>query len=148
MVGFPGGASGKEPACQCRRRKRCRFDPWDGKIPWRRVWQPTPYSCLENPMDRGAWQATVHWVTQSQTRLNLLSTQAHHNKNIRQSLTHPVFKSVVWRIELLWHKMELASACTDFEEIFQSILNTSFLIYPEVKAFIKLKRANSISCIK
>ena len=41
-MGFPGGASGKEPACQCRRPKRCRFDPWVGKIPWRRAWQPTP----------------------------------------------------------------------------------------------------------
>ena len=41
-LGFPGGASGKEPASQCRRHKRCRFDPWVGKIPWRRVWQPTP----------------------------------------------------------------------------------------------------------
>ena len=36
------GTSGKEPICQCRRRKRCRFDPWIGKIPWRRKWQPTP----------------------------------------------------------------------------------------------------------
>ena len=32
----------KEPACHCRRRKRCRFDPWVRKIPWRRAWQPTP----------------------------------------------------------------------------------------------------------
>ena len=31
--GFPGGASGKEPACKCRRHKRHRFDPWVGKIP-------------------------------------------------------------------------------------------------------------------
>ena len=38
-VGFPGGISGKEPACQCR---RCGFDPWVGKISWRRAWQPTP----------------------------------------------------------------------------------------------------------
>ena len=37
--GFPGGISGEEPACQCR---RCRFDPWVGKILWRREWQPTP----------------------------------------------------------------------------------------------------------
>ena len=36
---FPGGTRGKEPACQCRRR---RFDPWVGKIPWRRKWHPTP----------------------------------------------------------------------------------------------------------
>ena len=40
--GFPGGAHGKEPICQCRRCKRCGFDPWVGKIPWRRPWQPTP----------------------------------------------------------------------------------------------------------
>ena len=38
----PGGASGKEPTCQCRRYKRCGFDPRVGKIPWRRAWQPTP----------------------------------------------------------------------------------------------------------
>ena len=39
---FPGGTSGREPACQCGRRKRCRFDHWVGKIPWRSKWQPTP----------------------------------------------------------------------------------------------------------
>ena len=40
-VDFQGGARGKEPVCQCRRHKRCRFDPWVGKIPWRRKWLPT-----------------------------------------------------------------------------------------------------------
>ena len=39
---FPGGTSGKEPACQCTRDKRCGFSSWVGKIPWRREWQPTP----------------------------------------------------------------------------------------------------------
>jgi len=34
--------SGKESTCQCRRYRRCGFDPWVGKIPWRRKWQPTP----------------------------------------------------------------------------------------------------------
>ena len=38
--GFPGGDSGKESTCQCRRRKRRGFDPWVRKIPWRRKWQP------------------------------------------------------------------------------------------------------------
>ena len=38
---------------------------------------PVQYSCLENPMDRRAWQATVHWVTESQTQLKQLSTHAH-----------------------------------------------------------------------
>ena len=41
-MGFLGGASGKEPACQCRRRKTCGFNPWARKIPWKRAWQPTP----------------------------------------------------------------------------------------------------------
>ena len=39
--GFPAGASGKESACQCRKCKRHRFDPWVGKIPWSRKWQHT-----------------------------------------------------------------------------------------------------------
>ena len=41
-MGFPGDATGKKPACQHRRHKRCGFDPWFRKIPWRRAWQPTP----------------------------------------------------------------------------------------------------------
>ena len=42
LRGFPGGASGKEPASQCRRHKKRGFNPWVGKIPWRRAWQSTP----------------------------------------------------------------------------------------------------------
>ena len=40
--GFRGGTNGKEPPCQCRRHRKCRFNPWVRKIPWRRAWQPTP----------------------------------------------------------------------------------------------------------
>ena len=41
LVGLlPRWHSGKESACQCRRPKRCVFNPWVGKIPWRRKWQP------------------------------------------------------------------------------------------------------------
>ena len=39
-MGFPGGTSGKEPTCQCG-DMRGRFNPWVGKIPWRKAWQPT-----------------------------------------------------------------------------------------------------------
>ena len=42
---FPGGTSGKEPACHSRRHKIRRFAPWVRKIPWRRKWQLTPV-CL------------------------------------------------------------------------------------------------------
>jgi len=40
--GFSGAARGKEPVCQFKRHKRCVFDPWVRKIPWKRAWQPTP----------------------------------------------------------------------------------------------------------
>ena len=38
---------------------------------------PLQYSCLENPMDRGAWQATAHGVAKNQTQLKRLSRHAH-----------------------------------------------------------------------
>ena len=41
-MGFLGGASGKESTCQCRRCKRCGFNPWVRKISWRRKWHHTP----------------------------------------------------------------------------------------------------------
>ena len=67
---FPGGTSGKESACQCRRCQRCGFDTWVRKIPWRRACQPTPVFLLGNPMDRGAWWATGHGVIPSWTWLS------------------------------------------------------------------------------
>ena len=41
IQGFPGGTSGKEHACQCRRHKRSGFDPWVGKTIWRKKWPAT-----------------------------------------------------------------------------------------------------------
>ena len=38
-IDFLGGATGKEPACQCKEHE---FNPWVGKVPWRRKWQPAP----------------------------------------------------------------------------------------------------------
>ena len=70
---FPGGTSSTEIACQYRRHKRPRFNPWVRKIPWRRAWQPTPVSL---PRDRGAQQTMVHRVTESRTQLKQLHTDA------------------------------------------------------------------------
>ena len=50
--------------------------PGLGRSPGAGNGNPLQYSCLENPMDRGAWWATVHGVAKSQTRLKLLSTHA------------------------------------------------------------------------
>ena len=56
------------------------FDPWVGKIPWRRAWQPTPVflpgECLGQ---RSLVGTTVHGVTKGQTRQRRLSTQLIHN---------------------------------------------------------------------
>ena len=51
------------------RHKRCSLNPWVRKISWSRKWQPHS-SILENPMDRGAWWATVHGTTKSWTQLS------------------------------------------------------------------------------
>ena len=67
LQGFPGGPSGKEPTCQYRRSKRCRLIPGFGRSPGEGNDNPLQYSCLGNPMDRGAWQATVHGVAKSWT---------------------------------------------------------------------------------
>ena len=76
---FPGGASGKQPTyrAEVKVRSLSRDLPGGGNG------NPLQYSCLENPLDRGAWQATVHRVAQSQTRLKRLST---HNMQLSQVL--------------------------------------------------------------
>ena len=58
----------KETACQCRR--------WLGRSPGEGHGNPLQYSCLKNPMDRGAWWAAVHRVTKNQTQLKQLCTHA------------------------------------------------------------------------
>ena len=82
--GFPGGASGKEPACQCRGCKRHGFDPWVQCLgregPLELHSNSLQYSCLENPMDRGAWQATVCRVAKSWTQLKRLSSSSRRKK--------------------------------------------------------------------
>ena len=73
IYGFPDGASGEEPTCQCRRHKRLGLIPESGRFPGGGNGNPLQYSCLENPMDREAWQVTVHHVTKSQAKVNNLA---------------------------------------------------------------------------
>ena len=74
--GFPGGVRGKEPACQCRRRKRdAGLIPGSGRSPAEGNGNWLQCSCLGNPMDRGTWPAAVHRVARSQTQLKCLSCQ-------------------------------------------------------------------------
>ena len=58
--GSPGGATGKEPAYQCSSHKRHGLNPGLGKSPRGGRGNPLQCSCLENPMNRGAWRAIAH----------------------------------------------------------------------------------------
>ena len=65
LRGLPSGASGKELTCQCR---RLGFDPWVGKIPWRRAWRSTSVVLPgESQGRRNLAGYTVHRVTKSWT---------------------------------------------------------------------------------
>ena len=63
--GFPGGSDGKESACDAG---DLGLIPGSGRRPGGGNGHPLQYSCLENPIDGGAWWATVHGVTKSWTR--------------------------------------------------------------------------------
>ena len=83
-MGFPGGADGKEPTANAGDIRDVGSILEPGRSPEGGHINPLQYSCLENPMNRGAWRATVHRVTKSLTRLKLLSIHAlinlrHHS---------------------------------------------------------------------
>ena len=62
MLGLSWWLNGKESACQCKRRRRCWFDPWVRKILWRRKWQPDPVFLPGKSHGQRSWQTTIHEV--------------------------------------------------------------------------------------
>ena len=68
--GFPGGRVVKNPSANARDEGDAGLIPSLGKSSRGGNGNPLQYSCLENPMDREAWQTTVHGVAKSQTRLS------------------------------------------------------------------------------
>ena len=69
--------------------------PGSGRSPGGRHGSLLQYSCLENPMDRGAWRATVHRVVQSWTQLKRLSTQAR--VHIHTYITYIIYIYIKFR---------------------------------------------------
>ena len=67
LMGFPSGSDGKESACSAGDLGSI---PGPGRSPGEWNGKPLQYSCLENPMDRGAWRATVHGLKKSRTQLS------------------------------------------------------------------------------
>ena len=70
-LSFPGRSDGKESACHAGDPGSI---PGSGGSPGEGNDNPHQYPCLENPMDRGAWQARVHWVPKRRTRLRNFHT--------------------------------------------------------------------------
>ena len=87
-LGLPPWLTSKRICLQCRRHKRCGLYPWEGKISWRRKCNPLQCSCLENPKDRGAWQAIVHSVLKSQIQLSAHTHTYTHTHAHTHTHTH------------------------------------------------------------
>ena len=71
FLGFPDGSAGEESTCKAGDIGDACLGPGLGRPSGRGNGNLLQYSCLERPMDRGAWQATVQRVTKSQTRLSI-----------------------------------------------------------------------------
>ena len=74
--GLPGGSVGEETACNAGDTGSI---PGSERSPGGGHGHPLQYSCLENPMDRGSWRATVHRITKSHTQRLSIHTHAHVN---------------------------------------------------------------------
>ena len=76
LSGLHRGLRGEKSACNAEAARDTGSIPGLGKFPGGGYGNPLQYSCLENPMDRGPWRATVHGVTKSQTGLKHLAAAA------------------------------------------------------------------------
>ena len=65
--------------CPCRRCKRQEFDPWVGKIPWRRNGNPLPYSCLENSWTQEPGRLNT-WGHRELDKIERMSTHTYSRK--------------------------------------------------------------------
>ena len=68
-MGFPNCSVGKESECNAGDPGASGSVPGLGRFPGEGNGNPLQYSCMENFIDRGAWSATVHWVSKSHTQL-------------------------------------------------------------------------------
>ena len=92
----------KNPSANTGRPKRHRFDPWVGKIPWRRAQQPIPVFLPAESHDRGAWLAAVHRVAQNLIWLKWLSTHACKGSYSRVLSTKALLLLLLSRFSRVW----------------------------------------------
>ena len=92
-MGFPGDSDGKESACNIGDLGSV---PGSGRSPGEGNGTPLQYSCLENPMDGGAWWAAVHGVAKTQTRLSDFTSTFQFHALEKEMATHS--SVLAWRI--------------------------------------------------
>ena len=104
--GFLGGSSGKEPSVSAGDIKDEGLIPGSGRSPGEGHGNPLQHSCLENPMDRGAWWAIVHGVAKSRTRMSDF-TSLHftlyrvHSDTFKYTFRHSLIPSVIFCLHLI-----------------------------------------------
>ena len=133
-MGFPSGSAVEESTCNAR--DTGLIPGWE-KFPGGRHANPLQCSCLENPMDREAWWATVHRVTKSWIRLKQLSTRTCIVGNsasqiliydiIKRKVAPPTVETVNY-YELIIHKMSDTSRVAVFPLILKNNLKYTFTL--------------------
>ena len=120
---------------QCRRHG---FDSWVRKIPWGRHGNSLQSSCLENPMDRRAWRAAVHSVTQSRTRLKWLSSSSVYIWHL--TYTSDIY---IWHLYpfICWRILRLLP-CLGF--VNSAAMNVGVHISFQVRVFSRCRASSEI----
>ena len=106
-------ASAHRICLQCKSRRRCEFDPWIGKIPWKRAWQSRPsILAWRSPrLDRGAWHTVVRWIAKSQTGLKQLGTHTCIMSSLQLSSMNSTENIKENEVGLVFHNFALFFRC-------------------------------------
>ena len=138
LGGFPDGVSGKEPVCQWRRHKTREFDPWLGKIPWRRAQQPTPVflpgdshgqRSLEGYSLQGCTELDMTEVTQHASRFIFIMAPSLSDSCLSFSSSYPDF------LKFSPHPLSSsAGVYIIFDSLWQTTLRTS--TYPKTRCLV------------
>ena len=110
-MGFPGGSEVKTSACNVGDLGSI---PGSGRSPGEGNGNPLQYSCLENPMDIGAWWATVHGVAKSRTRLSDFTFTFFHLMQRANLLEKTVLlRNIKGKRRREWQRMRWLDSITD-----------------------------------
>ena len=129
-----GGASGKESNCQCRRCKRHEFDPWIGKIPWRRKWQRTSIFLPGKSHGQRSLARYSPWGHKESETDEWLSTHTHtHSPQVRKVIWWVPWKNIAgahrsviyfWIFKIHWF---LPSS--KYSDLYATIIKMSIYIW-------------------